>query len=477
MSIERQAISGLKWTGATRLVGQAARWAVTLIVVRLLAPTDYGVAAVSSVIISVFSTVGELGLGTSLVQAPSLDRQTLARAAGLAIVLNLGLGAVVVLAAPLAGTFFGNDVLRRVIQVSALHFVLAALSIVPEAIAYRDMNFKWTATVDLAAGLVASVSTLLLALHGDGVWALVLGSLAGAAVRAALFLRGQGVRPVFRFGGLRRHVAFGSTVAAGRTAWQVVEQCDVLIAGRFLAPSAVGLYSVSLHLATMPMQRIMGIINQVVFPAVARLQDDRPRLREGLLSGLRLLAFMSVPVMWGISAVAPELVELVLGPRWQGAVYPLRVICLLIPFKMVSTVFSTSILGVGAATLDLRNTAVYLVILPIAFLIGVQWGVDGLATAWVIGIALGLASTVPRICARLEIRLLDVARTLRDPLLAGCAMYALVFAGRTALSAVPGGYRLPALVLIGAAAYLPVVLLLNRAIWADLRRLLAASRG
>jgi O-antigen/teichoic acid export membrane protein len=471
MSIERQALSGLKWTGGTRLIGQAVRWAVTLIVVRLLAPADYGTAAVSSVIISIFSTGGELGLGTSLVQAPSLDRQTLARAAGLAILLNLGIGAVVVVAAPLAGAFFGNDVLRRVIQVSALHFVLAALSIVPEATAYRDMNFKWTATVDLAAALVASVSTILLAFHGDGVWALVLGSLAGAAVRAALFLRGQAVWPVFRFDGLRRHVAFGSAVATGRTAWQVVDQCDVLIAGCFLAPSAVGLYSVSLHLATMPMQRIMGIINQVVFPAVARLQDDRPRLREGLLSGLRLLAFVSVPVMWGISAVAPELVELVLGPRWQGAVYPLRVICLLIPFKMVSTVVSTSILGVGAATLDLRNTVLYLVVLPVAFLIGVRWGVDGLATAWVIGIALALASTVPRICARLEIRLLDVARTLREPLLAGCAMYTLVLAGRTALSAVPGGYRLPALVLIGAGVYLPLVLLMNRAIWADLRRL------
>jgi len=467
-------MSGLKWTGATRLIGQALGWAVTLIVVRLLAPADYGIVAVSTVIVSVFSTVAELGLGASLVQAPSLARETLARAAGLALVLNIGLGAVVVLSAPLAGAFFGDDVLRRVIQVSALHFGLAAFSIVPEALAYRGMNFKWTAFIDLVSGLVASLATLLLALQGAGVWALVLGSLAGASVRSALFLRGYPVRPVLRFGGLRRHLAFGGALATSRLAWQVVNQSDVLTAGRFLTPNAVGLYSVSLHLATLPMQRIMGIVNQVVFPTVARLQEDRPRLRERLLFGL--LGFVSVPVMWGISAVAPELVALVLGPRWHDAVYPLQVTSLLIPFKMASAVISTAIVGVGAATLDLRNTVVNLVVLPIAFLIGVQWGVDGLATAWALAMVIVLALTVPRSCARLEIPPLDVARTLRDPLLVGGVMYALVIAARAALAGVPGLYRLSALILVGGAVYLLLFSLLNRAIWTDLRRLLAASR-
>ncbi len=477
MSIEQQALSGLKWTAAARLLAQAMSWAVTLIVVRLLAPADYGIAAMSAVIISMFSTVADFGLGASIVQAPSLERETLARITGLAIVLNLGLGAVVALSAPLAATFFGDDVLQRVIQVSALHFGLAALSVVPEALAYRAMNFKWTASIDLSSNLGASLATLLLALHGAGVWALVLGSLAGATVRSALLLGSHPARPVFRFGGLRRHVAFGGALATSRVAWNLVNQADVLIAGRFLSTSAVGVYAVSLHLATMPMQRLMGIVNQVVFPAVARLQEDRPRLRERLLTGLRLLGFVSVPVMWGMSAVAPELVALCLGPRWRDVVYPLQVVSLLIPFKMVSGVISTAIVGVGAATLDLRNTVVNLVVLPVAFLIGVRWGVDGLATAWVLALLVVFALTVPQTCARLEIAPLDVARTLRDPLLAGGVMYVLVIAARAALDGVPSLYRLSALILVGGAVYLPLVSLLNRAIWTDLRRLLAASRA
>jgi O-antigen/teichoic acid export membrane protein len=475
VSVERTALSGLKWTGAARLIGQVLSWAVTLIVFRLLAPADYGIAAVSAAIISVISTVAELGLGASVVQAPALERDILRRLAGLALLLNWSLGAVVALSAPLAVVFFGEDALLRVIQVSALHFGLAAFSLVPEALAYRAMSFKWTASIDLIAGLVASLATLLLALDGAGVWALVLGGLAGATVRAALFLGTNPVWPVLRFGGLRAHVAFGGTLATSRLAWHVVSQADVFIAARFLTPNAVGLYSVSLHLATLPMQRIMGIVGQVVFPTVARLQDDRPRLRGRLLSGLRLLAFVSVPVMWGISAVAPEIVALALGPRWGDAVYPLQVASLLIPFKMASAVISTAIVGVGAATLDLRNTVVNLVVLPTAFLIGVRWGVDGLVTAWALSLVIVLALTVPRTCTRLEIALLDVARSLRDPLLAGGVMYAVVLGIRAPLGGMPDVHRLATLVLVGVGVYLPLVSFLNRAIWADLRRLRAAS--
>jgi O-antigen/teichoic acid export membrane protein len=475
MSIESQAISGLKWTGAARFISQTFSWAVTLIVVRLLTPADYGVVAVSAVIISIFSTAAELGLGAALVQAPKLDREALARVAGLAMLLNIGLGAVVALGAPLAGLFFNEAVLPRVIQVSSLHFVLAAVSIVPQALAYRDMNFKWSATIELVSALITSVTTLLLALHGAGVWSLVVGSLVGTAVRSAMFMRGQNVWPVFRLGGVRRHVTYGGALAMSRLAWQVINQSDVLIAGRFLTPSAVGLYSVSLHLATLPMQRVMGIVNQVVFPAVARLQDDRPRLRERLLSGLRLLGFVSVPVMWGISSIAPELVELALGPTWQEAAYPLRVVSLLIPLRMVSGIVSTTVIGVGA--LDLWNTAINLVVLPICFLIGVRWGVNGLATAWAVALFTVLSMTIPRNCAKLEVPVRDVARTLRDPILAGAAMYLMVAVGRTFLNGTANGYKLPVLILIGAAVYLPCLSVLNRRMWTDVQRLYTAFRA
>ena len=131
-------------------------------------------------------------------------------------------------------------------------------------------------------------------------WALVLGSLAGGGLRAALLLvGGKSVRPVFRLDGIARHLGFGGVFTANRLAWQVLSQSDVLIVGRLLTKEAVGVYSVAVQLATLPMHKIMDVVNQVTFSTVARLQGELPRLRERLLDASRLLTFLSVPVAWG----------------------------------------------------------------------------------------------------------------------------------------------------------------------------------
>src|SRR4029453_5868034 len=103
------------------------------------------------------------------------------------------------------------------------------------------------------------------------------------------------------------------------------------------------------HVATLPMQKIMGVVNQVALPAVSRLQSDLPRLRARLVEASRLLTFASVGLLWGLSSVAPEFVRIVMGSQWHDAIYPLRVICLVVPLRMLNAIFSTSTIGLGRA--------------------------------------------------------------------------------------------------------------------------------
>ena len=224
------------------------------------------------------------------------------------------------------------------------------------------MDFKWIAIVDLSSVLSGGCPTLALAWHGAGVWALVFGSLVQSGVRTALLLRDGWVRPIFAPRGMRRHLSFGGAVTASRVMWQLVYQADVLIAGRYLPSAAVGLYAVSVHVATLPMQKIMGIVNQVAFPAVASLQAELPRLRSGLLAASRLLTFASVGVSGGSPAWPRS--SCACGRQWHDAIYPLQVICLVVPLRMLSAIFSTPTIGLGRAGLDLRNSVVNVVVLP-----------------------------------------------------------------------------------------------------------------
>jgi O-antigen/teichoic acid export membrane protein len=478
MDIEHQTAIALKWNGILKLAGQLFSWSVTLITLRLLLPEDYGVMAIAAVIVSVIAGMAEFGLGTSLIQTSQLDRSELSRLAGMLAALNLACGAAVVLASGPLAEIFDEPKLRAVIQVASLQFVLYAIEAVPQSLIQREMNFRIGASIDLCAAVVSSATTLCLAWLGFGVWALVLGNLAGGCLRTVLLVTfGTFVRPTLGFQGLARHLRFGGLVTATRLLWQVTYQVDTLIAARFMTHDLLGMYSVSMHLATLPMNKTMGIINQVAFPAVARLQDELERLRERLLSSFRLLSFAAIAALWGLSSVAREFVDVVLGPQWAAAVFTLQVVSFVAPLRMLMALLATAVAAIGRAELELRNTVVSAVVLPVAFLIGVQWGINGLAVSWLVATPIILAINLKRTCAPLGLTFGSMLGVMRAPLIAGVAMYGAVVAARFGLSDLSEGIRLFVLSSIGGLVYLTFVQFVDRGIWIDARRVLSAVRS
>lgn len=109
----------LKSSAISKIVGQVVAWAVTLLVIRLLSPDDYGLVAISAVIISIVASIAELGLGASNVRSQVIRKDELAKVAGALSVLNLGLGMLVGLGAPLTDVLFDDPRLIDVVRVSA----------------------------------------------------------------------------------------------------------------------------------------------------------------------------------------------------------------------------------------------------------------------------------------------------------------------------------------------------------------------
>lgn len=477
MSLERQVVVGLKWGLTAKLLTQIVAWAVTLLVIRLLVPSDYGLMALASVVVSIFAGIAELGLGASLIQARTVMQNDLARVAGALLVLNGACGAIVVVAAPLFAEVFGHPRLELIVQVSSARFLLGALAAIPEALGYRDLRFRWLAATDIASGLAASTATLVLALFGAGVWALVWGGLAGQTVRTAtLILGSKFVRPSFALSGIGQLVRFGGAWSAARFAWQLTYQTDVLIAGRFLGQGAVGIYAVAAQLANLPLEKTMGIVNQVAFPAIAKLQEELPRMRHRMLGAIRLLGFCAIPILWGVGSVAPEFVDVVLGDQWQAVILPLQLIAIVAPLRILATLFATAISALGRADVELVNTLMSLVAFVGALLVGVRWGVDGLAGAYAGAVTLSFLLTFPRTARIVGIPLREIFVTCRSSVVCGVAMLTAVGGARFALDNIPEWLRLAILTGLGAAVYVGTLFALDRAIWTDARKVVAALR-
>jgi len=447
-------------------------------VIRLLAPEDYGLMAMVTVAISLATTIAELGLGASIVQARTLARDELAQVAGLVLLLNLAIGAVVAIGAPLVAWGFAEPRLTPLVQAMSLQFVFNAIGSVPQALMSRGLMFKRAAWIELASGLTTSAVTLGFALAVFGVWSIVLGTLAGALVRTLLLVGfGDNVLPVFRLWSARAHLRYGGTLTATRMAWEVIFQTDVMIASRFLPTSAIGFYSVGLHLATLPMQKIMSIVNQVAFATVARLQDDPERLREGLLTAFRFATLASVPLLWGLSGCAPEVVRVLLGVKWEEAVFPVMVISLVIPVRLVSGLMWTAVTAVGRVDIFFRMMVVAAFVFPSSFVVGAQWGLAGLALAWPIAWFANFAINFQKLCKTLNLGINQVVSTIAVPLLAGIPMLAAIFLARLGAQDLSDLERLPLLASAGGVVYLIIVHVLKPTAWVEMRRVLAMARG
>ncbi len=478
MSIERQAAAGLKWAALSKTFAQILNWAITLIVVRLLLPEEFGLMAMSLAIMAVLGIAADLGLGASLVRVAQVDRSTWARMHGLVIVLNLGAGLLLVASAPVAAWLLREPRLTLVIQVLAAQFAFAAVSSVPQAVATRNMQFKRLAWIEMGAGLATNLCTLTLAWLGAGIWALVVGYIAGGGLKALLLSAGSHwVWPSFRFSGLREHLRFGGALTASRMVWQFTSQLDVLIGGRVLGKEAMGIYSVAIVIASLPMQKIMTIVNQIAFPTVARMQSDPERLQRHLMDAIRLISFLGVPAAWGIAAVAPEFVTLVLTDRWAGATLPIQILCVVIPFRMLGSLLVTAAVAGGSGVSEVRSALAAIIILPPAFLIGVQWGAVGLAWAWVIGIVLIYGFLMPRVAGLLGMSLRNIGRSMLPSVLAALTMLGVVVLTRRFVLEMNLAAQLVLLIAAGSVTYLLLISALDRSIWRDLRRFASAMRG
>jgi len=482
VSIERKAISALKWAAAAKVGVQLMSWAGTLVVVRLLTPEDYGLMAKVAVVCAIAAAIGEFGLGTAVVRAAEISSDELRKIYGVALLVGIGITAALIASSPLLSKLFRDPRLTWPIAGASLQVAIAAVAMIPNTIAVRELAFRSLAKVEMVAGTAGIAMTLLLALLGAGVWALVLGALASAFVRSATLLAfGRRLRPLFAMRGIAEHLKFGLTVVGSRVSYFVVVQSDVLVGSAFLSTTEIGRYSVALQLATLPMSKVMGVINQVALPAVARQQSDPSGIRHAVMKAVGLISLIAFPTLWGISALAYELVLVLFGVKWLEAVPALEILPIIVPMRMVFSVLFTTSLALGNRQLDLRNTVANFVLLPFGFFVGAHWGLVGLCSAWLVAVPLAYAVSVPRVLQFMGIRPMALLRECGVPAAVAAVMVAVIAGLRPSLAPWPPIAVLLVLAAAGASVYVLMMAVVSRrhlaGAWLFLRSFLGRDRG
>lgn len=437
MSLRSDVLHSLKWLAGARFAGQLIAWSITLVVIRILKPSDYGLMAIAGMLIGFAALFRELGLYTAMVQKRDLTRRQVEQAFGFLIVVNCILYVVVFATAPLLAGFFDDPRLTDIARVLGIQFPLAAVGVVQDAMLSRRMDFKHKSFVNLAVVLGNGFVTLAFALAGHGVWALVYGSLAGSFIRpAGLVLAARyWCRPRFSRTGMADMLRFGSFVTTTRLIWYVYSQADVFIIGKLLGKETLGFYSVAMELATLPMRKVSELLSQVGLAAYTVVQEDMSALRSHYCKAIRVLSVLSFPVFWGISSISPDLVAVVLGQRWEQAAIPLQLLGLIMPIRMVAHSGSGALSAIGKPQFGTLNVLINLVIMVPAFYLGAVFGgLVGVSLVWLavypVARLVQLVVTLPV----LGLGLLDYLRPMAGAATGGAVMYLSVMFVRMVLT-------------------------------------------
>lgn len=476
MSLKRKVMSGLRWTAGAKLLGQLFTWSITLVIIRLLSPADYGLMTLASVFVAFLAMLSELGLGAAVVQRRDLSDDTLRSLLGLVLLVSVVFYAGLALAAPFIAGFYDEPRLISLVRVMAFQFLLMGFTVLPQSILLRDMEFRKLAIIDIVSAVSGSITTLVLVLTGYGVWALVWGSL---MIRIVSMLGSNLAQPFkclprANIKGMREFFSYGGYVTLSRILWYFFSTADVLIVGKVLGKEFLGFYSVGLYMASLPMEKVSGIINQVAFPAFSTLQSEPGMAGQHFLKAVRVMSFFAFPVLLGISSIAPEFVNIFLGAKWSHSTMPLQVIALSIPLRMVSNLISPAALGAGRADIAFNNGLVAFALMPAAFVVGSYWGLFGVSLAWVLVFPLVFLLNLSRVTKILEVTSVDVFRSMQLPFCGGILMYGGVYLVRTVLI---GNQNIPKMLILvgcGTIVYIAMTLIFNRRGLQEVRELTKA---
>lgn len=473
--LRRQTFSGLRWSAASQAVQQGARFAIAVVLARLLAPEQFGLIGMIYIFTGFAAVLGDLGLGAALVQRRDIDDDHLTAVFWTSIAAGGALTLAFIAGAPLVAAFYDEPALRPLTTVIAFEFVIVSLAVVHRALMNRRMDFRSLSIVETGAAVLSGTLGIAMALMGFGVWSLVAQSLAAAVVSALWMWALSPWRPRLsaRRGSLRELFGFSSNLLGFSVLNYWVRNFDDLLVGRVVGSAALGVYTRAYGLMLMPLTQISHVVGRVMFPALSSIQGETARVREIYLRALRAIALITFPMMVGLLVVADEFVLALLGPKWVDLIPVLRIFCLLGIVQSIGVTVGWIYQSQGRTDLMFRWGIAAGAVVMLAFAIGIQWGMIGVAIAYVVasgGVLLYPSFAIPG--RLIGLTFADIVRALAPTMVCAGLMGGAVFAVDLLL---PGRWpdwaALVSETATGAAVYLALIHLLALPAYRDVREL------
>jgi O-antigen/teichoic acid export membrane protein len=379
----RQA-AGAAWWSAVEIASRyGVQFLVTLVLARLLLPSDFGLAALLVIFTSLGAIFVDSGFGTSLIQRQRTSADDETTVFIFSTTTGVLLCALLVCTAPAIAAFFHTPSLSPLLRLASLTLVFGAAGAVPDALLTMRLNFRARTMAQLAASAVSGTVAVTLALHDMGVWSLVWQLVAAASIRTLCLWIASGWRPrgTFRRSSLIGLARFGSFMLLSSLLNAIYVQLQPLLIGRLFDTRSLGFFTLAQSSQQAPLSLMGGVLSRVGLPVFSALAHAPSRMLDALRPILRLSMFVFVPCMVGIAITARPLVALIYGDRWLPVAPILSILALAGTLWPLHVLNLEAIKAQGRSDLFFRLALVKVSLAIVLVVICSPWGPLGVAWA------------------------------------------------------------------------------------------------
>jgi lipopolysaccharide exporter len=395
MSTKRAALNGGKWITIATVISTVFQFLQVTLLLRLLSPAEFGLVALSNLILTFFQLFTNLGFSGSIIHKQESDRTVLSTIYWLNIGLGVVIFTIIQFTTPAIAAYKEEPRLGEVLHYASFYFLIVYLGQIYLFLMEKELQFRTIAIIDILGTVLGTFTTVLLAYLGWRELSMVAGQLVGQGLRTILqIVLGY---PLFRprlqfvFSQVRDHLRFGVYNLGDGILGFVQSNYDNLFIGFVLGNEMLGFYTAAYQLAVYPITKLNPIILQVAYPVLAKMQHDTAELKRSYLKILDVLSYCNLPLLAGLFVTADTIVPLLYGPGWESSIGLIHLFVFVGAFMCLSHPLFTLAFTKGKPNLLFYlNLATLLVKIPLVYWLGREYGVMGAATAFLLATAVNL---------------------------------------------------------------------------------------
>ena len=328
--IKQKTINGMAWSVSERISLQVIQLLISIILARLLSPSEFGLIGMLAIFTSIAQSVLDSGFGSALIQKKDATQTDSSSIFYFNLLIGIILAGIFFLSAPIIANFFQQPILKPITRVLSLNMIISSFSLVQISILRKNMDFKNHFIVSMIAVLISGFCGIVAAYQGLGVWSLVIQAISYSLARAVSLWIINSWRPIgqFSFVSLKSMFSFGSKLLVAGLIETIFKNLYQTLIGKFYTPSDVGYYSRASTMETAATITTSMALGQVIFPAFSPYQDDNLKLKQVHDKTIKMSMFLHIPLMVGLIIIAEPIFLILLTDKWANSIPYFQLLCM-----------------------------------------------------------------------------------------------------------------------------------------------------